>query len=69
MVSFSVPENSFDYWIDRFANKDVKFEAPTKRFGKPVVENKEEMGKKLFLPPWLEPKRERIEQTLPLIEV
>ncbi len=36
-VSFSVPENSFDYWIDRFANKNVKFDAPIERLGKPVL--------------------------------
>ena len=36
-ISFSVPGNSFDFWIDRFANLDVKFDTPIKRFGKPVL--------------------------------
>lgn len=32
---------------------------------KSVVEDESQMGKDLFLPPWLEPKRERIESVLP----
>jgi len=64
--------------IDRHVFKSVYFQTPggilfemaTDGPGyKSVVENEEELGKKLFLPPWLEPKRGRIEQTLPPIEV
>lgn len=36
---------------------------------KSVVDNEKEMGKKLFLPPWLERKREEIENRLPAITV
>ena len=35
---------------------------------KSVVEDESEMGKELFLPPWLEPKRDRIESALPALE-
>lgn len=64
--------------IDRHVFKSVYFQTPggvlfeiaTDGPGyKSVVESEEEMGKKLFLPPWLEPKREQIEKNLPPVEV
>jgi glyoxalase family protein len=48
----------------------VLFEIATDGPGyKSVVENEEEMGKKLFLPPWLESRRDRIEKSLPPVEI
>src|SRR2546426_1094366 len=32
-ISFLIPKNSIDYWIDRFKNQKVDYEGPTKRFG------------------------------------
>jgi glyoxalase family protein len=31
-VSFLIPENSINYWIDRFKDKKVEFSGPSKRF-------------------------------------
>lgn len=48
----------------------VLFEIATDGPGyKSVAENEKEMGKKLFLPPWLESRREQIERRLQPIEV
>ncbi|MEX2573076.1 MAG: VOC family protein [Balneolaceae bacterium] len=64
--------------IDRHVFKSVYFQSPggilfemaTEGPGYlSVVQEGEEMGKKLFLPPWLEPKREAIEKRLPPITV
>jgi glyoxalase family protein len=32
-ISFLIPKNSIDYWLDRFKNQKVEYEGPTKRFG------------------------------------
>ena len=32
-ISFLIPKNSIDYWLDRFKNQKVDYEGPTKRFG------------------------------------
>lgn len=64
--------------IDRDVFKSVYFQTPggvlfemaTDGPGyKSVVDNEEEMGKDLFLPPWYEDKRQIIEQMLPEIKV
>lgn len=64
--------------IDRHVFKSVYFHTPggvlfemaTDGPGyQSVAETEEEMGKKLFLPPWLEPNREQIEKRLPPISV
>lgn len=47
----------------------ILFEIATDPPGFTVDEPKEELGKKLMLPTWLESKREEIEETLPHIEV
>jgi glyoxalase family protein len=47
----------------------VLFEIATDPPGFPVDESVEELGSSLKLPPWLEPQRERIEATLPPVEV
>lgn len=47
----------------------VLFEMATDGPGYAVDEDFEELGKKLILTPWLEPYRERIEQTLPNLEL
>jgi len=47
----------------------VLFEMATDGPGYAVDENFEELGQKLILTPWLEPYRERIEQTLPNLEL
>ena len=48
-VSFTVPEGSCDYWIDRFAEQDVKFDTPITRFGKKVLPFYDTDGLKLEL--------------------
>jgi glyoxalase family protein len=45
----------------------VLFEIATDQPGFTVDESAENIGKKLFLPPWLEPRREAIEANLPAI--
>lgn len=64
--------------IDRHVFKSVYFQSPGGVLFemasddpgyKSVVEDEKEMGKKLFLPPWLERKREEIENRLPEISV
>ena len=40
-VSFSVPEESFDYWQDRLAEKGIEFEKPFERFGLNVLRFKD----------------------------
>jgi glyoxalase family protein len=32
-TSFLIPNDSIEYWIDRFTNQKIKFDGPTKRFG------------------------------------
>jgi glyoxalase family protein len=32
-ISFLIPVRSVDYWIDRFKNRKIDFQGPTKRFG------------------------------------
>ena len=32
-ISFLIPKNSIDYWLDRFKNQKVDYEGPSKRFG------------------------------------
>jgi glyoxalase family protein len=32
-ISFLIPKNSIDYWLDRFKNQKVDYDGPTKRFG------------------------------------
>jgi glyoxalase family protein len=32
-ISFLIPVNSINYWIDRFKNQKIHFQGPTKRFG------------------------------------
>lgn len=32
-VSFLIPVNSINYWIERFKNQKIHFQGPTKRFG------------------------------------
>jgi glyoxalase family protein len=32
-ISFLIPKNSIDYWLDRFMNQKIDYEGPTKRFG------------------------------------
>ena len=48
-VSFSIPEGSQDFWIDRFASNDVSFDSPLERFGKKVLPFKDPDGLKLEL--------------------
>ncbi|MCC5942570.1 MAG: VOC family protein [Balneolaceae bacterium] len=48
-VSFTVPEGSCDFWIDRFAGKDVRFDSPINRFGKKVLPFYDPDGLKLEL--------------------
>ncbi|MEX2456715.1 MAG: VOC family protein [Balneolaceae bacterium] len=64
--------------IDRHVFKSVYFQSPGGVLFemasddpgyKSVVDDESEMGKKLFLPPWLERKREEIESRLPEITV
>jgi glyoxalase family protein len=64
--------------IDRHVFKSVYFQSPggilfemaTDGPGyASVVEDKQQMGKDLFLPPWLEPRRKAIEDHLPEIRV
>ena len=31
-TSFLIPENSINYWIDRFKSKQIEFRGPYKRF-------------------------------------
>ena len=31
-ISFLIPVNSINYWIDRFKNQEIHFQGPTKRF-------------------------------------
>lgn len=47
----------------------VLFEMATDGPGYDVDEDPEHLGEKLILPPWLESRREKIEQTLPELEV
>jgi glyoxalase family protein len=44
-----VPENSCDFWVDRFAHLDIKFESPVERFGKQVLSFKDPDGLTLEL--------------------
>ncbi len=48
-VSFTVPEGSCDFWIDRFAGMDIKFDSPIERFGKKVLPFYDPDGLKLEL--------------------
>jgi glyoxalase family protein len=32
-ISFLIPKNSIDYWLDRFVNQKIDYEGPIKRFG------------------------------------
>ena len=36
-TSFLIPNDSIEYWIDRFTNQKMKFDGPTKRFGSEKV--------------------------------
>jgi glyoxalase family protein len=36
-TSFSVPEGSMEFWIERFRKQNVKFHGPTTRFGEQVL--------------------------------
>lgn len=36
-TSFLIPDDSMEYWIDRFTNQKIKFDGPTKRFGSEKV--------------------------------
>ncbi len=36
-TSFLIPNDSMDYWIDRFTNQKINFDGPTKRFGSEKV--------------------------------
>jgi glyoxalase family protein len=47
----------------------VLFEIATDGPGYEVDEDADKLGQKLILPPWMESKREMIEQRLPEIEV
>ena len=64
--------------IDRHVFKSVYFQTPDGVLFEiatdgpgyaSVAENKNDMGKSLFLPPWLEPKREMIEKRLQPVKV
>ena len=40
-ISFVIPLNSINYWIDRFKNQEIHFQGPTKRFdNEEVLPNK-----------------------------
>lgn len=32
-VAYAVPEGSLDFWVERFASEDVRFDMPVERFG------------------------------------
>ena len=48
-VSFSVPDNSFDFWIERFANLNIPFDSPETRFGKNILKFRDPDGLPLEL--------------------
>lgn len=48
-ISFSVPENSFEYWAERFGSLDIDFNGPFKRFGTSVLGFKDPDGLQLEL--------------------
>ncbi|MEX0905495.1 MAG: VOC family protein [Balneolaceae bacterium] len=48
-ISFSVPEDSFGYWAERFGSLDIDFDGPSERFGKPVLRFKDPDGLQLEL--------------------
>ncbi len=36
-IGFAVPEDSFDWWVDRIAQHVERFDPPAERFGRPVL--------------------------------
>lgn len=36
-ISFSIPEDAVDFWVDRFKENDVEFEEPSDRFEERVI--------------------------------
>lgn len=48
-ISFSIPEDSVDYWIDRFAEEVIDFETPFSRFGQQMIRFKDPDGLQLEL--------------------
>lgn len=48
-ISFLVPDDSFDFWIDRFAGHNIPFDAPLNRFDKNVLPFSDPDGLKLEL--------------------
>ncbi len=48
-ISFLVPKGTQDFWIDRFASRDVPFGTPIERFGKKVLPFRDPDGLNLEL--------------------
>ncbi|MBC7923073.1 MAG: ring-cleaving dioxygenase [Ferruginibacter sp.] len=60
-IGYSVPEGSFDFWIDRFKQHNVTYNKPTEKFGEPYLTFLDPDGLKFELvvsetpdnrPPW-----------------
>jgi len=50
-TAFSVPEGSLEPWMDRLAEAGMPFEAPTDRFGAPVLRLRDPHGTEIELVP------------------
>lgn len=48
-IPFSIPENSLDYWMERFAELAIDFSGPTKRFDETVLALRDPDGLELEL--------------------
>ena len=49
VTSFSIPEDSVDYWVDRFKRYGIRFEGPSDRFDEPVFSFSDPVGLQLEL--------------------